>query len=29
MISVSRYPENVIDVDIDISRKYRVIYLEF
>ena len=29
MISVSRYPEHILDIDIDISRKYRMIYREF
>ena len=28
MISVSRYPEHILDIDIDISRKYRMIYIE-
>ena len=28
MISVSRYPEHILDIDIDISRKYRMIYRE-
>ena len=29
MISVSRYPEHILEVDIDKSRQYRMIYREF
>ena len=29
MVSVSRYPEYILDIDIDVSRKYRMIYREF
>ena len=29
MTSVSRCPEHILDVDIDISRKYRMIYRDF
>ena len=28
MILASRYPENTLGIDIDISRKYRMIYRE-
>ena len=29
MVSVSRYPEYILDIDIDVCRKYRMIYREF